>query len=263
MESDEPGLGALSQLATSHGIADRAFAASALALCARAGNRDDILEIQARIRETASREHADVRARMRDGTLDRIALLDELRRTPLELRDHLIEEILDIAYPPIDELSLPPGSMPYVPSGLDEILFAFGRAGLGPKTTLVDLGSGLGKVVLLAAFLTGADAYGIELDPHLVAHAEASALALGLERAHFLQGDIRSAELPDADAYYSFITLARPEDVIERLAPVAAERVIRVFSQPLDQKRVPFLRATGAASYWLSMYESAPTISQK
>jgi SAM-dependent methyltransferase len=258
MERDAPGVAVLSQLATSREIADRAFASSALAFRPDAVSSDEVAHVYERIRETARREHAGVRTRMRDGSLDRNALLEELRRAPLELRDHLIEEILDIAYPPLGELAPARDSMPYCPSGLGEILFTLEHSGLGPGKTLVDLGSGLGKVVLLAALLTGAEAWGLEIEPSLVAHARNAAATLGLDRAHFVQGDIRDAELPPADTYYLFIPLHRSADVVERLAPIAGARQIRVFSQPLDEKRVPFLRATGAMSYWLTMYESAP-----
>jgi SAM-dependent methyltransferase len=256
MESDEPGLAALSRLAASASIADRAFAASALALRYRTGNHNDIATIYGLVRETATAAHADVRARIRTCKLDRQALLEELHRQPLELRDHLLEEILGIAYPPLEQVPLPPDGVPYSPSGLREILFALERSGVGPDTTLVDLGSGLGKVVLLAALLTGTRACGVEIDPHLVARAASAAASLGIANAQFLHGDIRHAAIPSADAYYLFIPLQHSEDVVERLAPVAAERSIRVLSQPLDEKRVPFLRASGASSYWLTMYES-------
>jgi SAM-dependent methyltransferase len=246
----------------SHGgldrMRDRAFAASALRL--RGG---ECPAVYARIRDEAREQHAAARRAIQAGVLDKRAFLETLQAVPLEDRDHLVEEILDIAYPPLEELDLPCDAVPYSPSGLGEILFTLKRAGIGPGSTLVDLGSGLGKVVLLAAFLTGAEAYGVEIDPHLVAHARAAAVALGLERAHFIHGDIRSAELPAADAYYLFIPLHRSSDVVERLAPVAKERAIRVFSPPLDEKRVPFLRRTGATSYWLTMYESTLAASRK
>lgn len=256
MESDELRLGALSQLATSRDIADRAFAASALALLHGSEDRGEIDAIYESVRETAKREHARLREQIRNGAFNRGHLLEMLQQEPLATRDHLIEEILDVAYPPLGERRLPRDSVPYSPSGLGEILFALEHAELGPGATLVDLGSGLGKVTLLSALLTGADAYGVELDPALVAHANGAAASLGLTRAHFVQGDIRDAPLPLADAYYLFIPLHRSEEVVERLAPIAAERSIVVFSQPLDERRVPFLRASGKSSYWLTMYES-------
>jgi SAM-dependent methyltransferase len=258
MEGDAPGIELLSQLARSSHLADRAFAANALAFRQRSQDREGVAAVQTLIRETARREHAAVRARIRDRNFDRSDLLAELQRQPLELRDHLIEEILDIAYPPLEELALPPDLTPYSPSGLGEILFALDHSGLTRGKTLVDLGSGLGKVVLLAALLTGADAYGIEIDPQLVARSAEAANSLGLHSARFVQGDMRDAPLPPADAYYLFIPLQRSTDVVARLAPLATDRKIRVFSQPLDETRLPFLRASGASSYWLTMYESSP-----
>jgi SAM-dependent methyltransferase len=247
----------MKNLARSPNLADRAFLANTLAFRRRSQGLNDTAAVYDLIRETARREHAAVRARIRSGNFDRSDLLAELQRQPLELRDHLIEEILDIAYPPLDTLALPPDLTPYSPSGLDEILFALDHSGLGPGKTLVDLGSGLGKVVLLAALFTGADAYGIEIDPRLVTHATEAAEALDLRTAHFALGDIRDIEIPRADAYFLFIPLRRSADVVVRLAQVAAERPIRVFSPPLDESHVPFLRASGPSSYWLTMYESS------
>jgi SAM-dependent methyltransferase len=264
MESDEPSLAMLSQLATSRDVGDRAFVASALAFRLGTDDRNEITAVYDAIRETARREHAELRARIRARAVDRGNLLEILEQEPLETRDHLIEEILDIAYPPLEGLASPPrDTVPYSPSGFREILFALEHGELGPGTTFVDLGSGLGKVVLLAALLTGAEAYGVELDPSLVAYASAAAASHRLDRAHFVQGDIRDAPLPPADAYYLFIPVHRSVDVAERLANVASERSIRVFSQPLDERRVPFLRASGEASYWLTKYESSRTRSEK
>jgi hypothetical protein len=255
MVNEEPRLETLWRLAESRDVADRAFVASALSF-RRAADREEVAGVYDVIRETARREHAEVRARIRDGALDPRAFIGELEHRPLGVRDHLIEEILDIAYPPLEADARPRDAGCYAPSGLREILFTLHHANVGPGTTLVDLGSGFGKVVLLTALLTRADAYGLEFDPRLVAHADAAASSLGLTRAHFLRADLREAELPEADTYYQFIPLDRPTDVIARLAPLAAERAFHVFSQPLDEKQVPFLRATFASSYWLTKYES-------
>jgi hypothetical protein len=75
---------------------------------------------------------------------------------PLELRDHWVEEILDVAYPPCAETSPRPELLLDSPSGLGEILFMLDLATLGLGRTFVDLGAGSGKAVLLVALLTGA-----------------------------------------------------------------------------------------------------------
>ncbi len=251
-----PAFEILEQLVTSTDIRDRAFAASALSLCHQPEDRGRVAALYERVRETARTQHAVVRDRIRDRTLDGPAFLADLGRAPLELRDHLVEEILGIAYPPLELAPLPPDAVHYCPSGLAEILFTLEHGDLGAGATFVDLGSGLGKVVLLVALLTGARAFGVEIDPELVSHARAAARALDLGNAHFALADMREAALPPADVYYMYSPVVRgAAAIVARLEPVARERRIRVFSQALDLTELPWLRPGKAESYWLQMYE--------
>jgi protein-L-isoaspartate O-methyltransferase len=256
MNRDEPSLASLERLATSAELRDRAFASSVLRLWADEGDAGEVARLYERVRETARTHHEAVRAHIRNGTLDKQAFVATLREAPIEVRDHLVEEILDIAYPPLEEISLPSEAFRYTPSGLSEILFVLEKAGLGPGKTFVDLGSGLGKAVLLVALLTGARVHGIEIDPHLVDQARSAARSLRLDEAYFTEGDIRDAPLPPGDVYYMFIPLVRSADVVDRLAPLAAQSKILVFSQTLDPRRFPWLKATGRTCYWLEMYEA-------
>jgi SAM-dependent methyltransferase len=255
MAADPSSFSTLERLATSASVRDRAFAASALGM-RRGDPPEQVAKLYRRIDETAQRQHAALRARIRDGNLDREAFVAMLEAEAPDVRDHLIEEILGIAYPPLDERKRPPDATLDNPSGLSEILFALRQARLGPDDTFVDLGAGPGKVVLLVALLSGARALGIELNGRLVARAEAASAALGLEKAGFVEGDIRSATLPEADVYYMFIPFLGSAEVVARLAPLAARRKVRLFCQTLDLKVLPWLRPTGARSYWLEMYES-------
>jgi SAM-dependent methyltransferase len=256
MHRDPPGLELLEELVMSADIRDRAFAASVMSLQRRAEDRERVAILSRRVRDRARDHHAEVRRRIHDGTLDRRALVARLRETSLETRDHLIEEILDIAYPPPLDAALPPEAFAYCPSGLAEILFMLENAGLGPGKTFVDLGAGLGKVVLLVALLTGARAYGVELDPQLVSHARAAARSLRLDGAHFIEGDIRDAPLPAADVYYMYIPLTHPAPVVERLRTFAANDPVLLFAQAMDLTHLPWLRRRRASSYWLEMYEA-------
>jgi SAM-dependent methyltransferase len=256
MGHHKPSLETLARLATSPDIRDRAFAAGALRLRCSSEERGDVGVLYERVRQTARRQHQAVRARIREGRLDRRAFVAELAAAPLDIRDHWVEEVLDVAYPPLAETSSQPELFLDSPSGLDEILFMLDRATLGPERTFVDLGAGSGKVVLLVALLTGARAYGVEIAPTLVARARAAARSLALESAVFIEGDMRTVPLPAGDVYYLFIPAARSADVVARLAPVAAEQTIRLFAQRLDLERLPWLRAAEGASYWLETYES-------
>jgi SAM-dependent methyltransferase len=255
MHSDPPAFDRLAQLVVSTDIRDRAFAASVIS--ARfTEDRERAANLYARVRETALAQHRDIRKTIHDGAFDKEAFLARLHEAPAEIRDHLVEEILDVAYPPLEQGALPRDAIPYCPSGLAEILFTLEKAKLGADTTFVDLGSGLGKVVLLAALLTGARCYGVELDPLLVAHAQSAAAALSLAKAHFIEGDIRTVSLPPSDVYYMYIPLIHSTELVERLQEQAAHRKILVFASALDLKRLPWLRASNASSYWLEMYES-------
>jgi SAM-dependent methyltransferase len=248
-------LAALERLAASPDVRDRAFAAGVLSLRRDVEDREEVAALYERVRETALAQHAAVRERIRGGTLAGRALLDHLQAVPPELRDHFVEEILDVAYPPMQEAALPRDAIPYCPSGLAEILFAIDHGGLDPGKTFVDLGSGLGKVTLLVALLTGARTCGVEIDPGLVGRARTAARSLGIEHAEFLEGDIRDAPLPSADVYYLYIPVAQSDAVVARLAECAAARRIRVFSPALDLKGLPWLKRRDVASYWLAMYE--------
>ncbi len=148
-----------------------------------------------------------------------------------------------------------PEMIHYCPSGLAEILFMLENANLGPGKTFVDLGSGLGKVVLMAALLTGARAYGVEIDSLALARARSVAQSLRDDNAHFIEGDIRDVALPPADVYYMYIPLSHSTALVERLRVLAAERSIVLSSQALDLTHLPWLRPGNAASYWLEMYE--------
>jgi SAM-dependent methyltransferase len=255
---DEPSLATLAELARSRDLADRAFAASAILLRQSAQDPAELAQVYERIRATARDVHESTRAQLRERQLDQAAFLAQLARAPLELRDHLVEEILDVAYPPLQRLQLPRDAVSYSPSGLAEILFVVAEAKLGPGQVFVDLGSGLGKVALLVSLLTGADAYGFELDPYLVAHARTAAASLRLGHAHFDTGDIRTVPLPVADAYYMFIPSLRSDDIAARLEPLAAKKPLQLFSQALDLRRLPWLKSRERASYWLEAYESTP-----
>lgn len=251
-----PSLEELAQLADSGSLADRAFAASSLQLKAGSTPSREVSNIYERIRRAGFRAHAELRAKIASGAFDRASFLRQLEAQPLELRDHWVEEALGIAYPPLVPHALPRELVSYSPTGVTEVSFMLEQGDLGPGHVLVDLGSGLGKVVLLVALLAGVQAIGIELDSELVACARAAASALQLPGVSFIQGDLREVPLPPADVYYMFIPLARSADILPRLEPVARQRRFVLFSQELDLARAPWLRRTGRGSYWLERFES-------
>src|SRR5690349_18870443 len=117
------------------------------------GRRGELGELLAAVRAASLRSHAALRTRIAEGTLRGAALRACFEAAPLFDRDHFVEEVLGIAYPPLEEPALGPEQIPYAPSGYDEIVHAIAVTSLGPADRFLDLGSGTGKAVMLAALL--------------------------------------------------------------------------------------------------------------
>jgi len=96
-------------------------------------------------------------------------------------------------------------------------------ARVGPDDVVCDLGSGDGRIVILAAQKYGARGVGVELDPSLVESsrqiAEEGEVA---NRARFVEGDLFTADLSDATVVTMFLSPAvnaRLESKLRRLRP--------------------------------------------
>lgn len=186
---------------------------------------DDALRLRARA----------ARARIESGALRGAALLELLLEVPFRDRDAWVDELLGLAPPPPDIPDLPRDSVPYLPCGVEEIVAVVREAPLRADDVLVDLGSGLGKAVILGHLLSGARALGIELQEHLVRSARASCAALALPSVSFVHGDVSEAAF-DGTVFFLYApfngaTLAR---VVRRLAEVARRRAIVVCAVGLE-----------------------------
>jgi len=77
----------------------------------------------------------------------------------------------------------------------------FREAGIGPGQRVLDIGSGVGDVALLAAQLVGSsgEVVGIERDPRSIARARARMADAGLRNVEFVQSDV--LQLPDSKSF--------------------------------------------------------------
>lgn len=120
---------------------------------------------------------------------------------------------------------------------LTERLFL--AAGLKPGMRVLDVGSGAGDVALLAASIVGpqGEVVGIDLDGNALEKARARVELLGLSNVRFIQGDIRTAALPDDfDAAVGRLVLmyfAEPSEALRAVAshvrtggPIAFQEMI-------------------------------------
>jgi SAM-dependent methyltransferase len=89
-------------------------------------------------------------------------------------------------------------------------------AGVGPGDVVYDLGSGDGRIPIIAAQKYGARGVGIELDPALVGVARQNASdAQVTDRVRFVVGDLFEADLTDA----TVVTMYLSPNILKRLEP--------------------------------------------
>jgi predicted O-methyltransferase YrrM len=89
-------------------------------------------------------------------------------------------------------------------------------AGVTQEDVVFDLGSGDGRLPILAAQLHGARGVGIEIDPTLVAVARVNAAEAGVsERVTFIEGDLFAADLSTA----TVVTLYLSTSLMRQIEP--------------------------------------------
>jgi SAM-dependent methyltransferase len=185
-------------------------------------------------------------------------LLAWLASLPSALRDAAVEKRLGIDVGPSVS---PPGEhlIGYHASGVASIVRMLIEVPVSTDDVVVDLGAGLGKVVLLTRLLTGATARGIELQPALVDRAREAAVRCGVADVVFQEGDAREADLDEGTVFFLYLPFTGPvlAEVMGRLRRVASRRAIVVCSLGLDVDReAPWLVRRSLDSFWLAIYDS-------
>lgn len=144
--------------------------------------------------------------------------------------DELVAGVLQLE-PPQGELTHNDSEMvAYQPTPARHIFRLLALTELTAGDVLVDLGSGLGHIPILAAACTPALALGVELEPAYVDCARRCAQSLNLNRASFLAEDARAADLSDGTVFYLHTPFRGSilAAVLERLRCEASTRRIRV-----------------------------------
>ncbi len=143
--------------------------------------------------------------------------------------DELIPGVLGLKEP-VSEAVLAPEMVFYQPTPARHILEMIRASELGEDDVLIDLGSGLGHVPMLASILTGARAIGIEVDAAYVHYARECAASLELERVTFVEADAREADLSAGTVFhlYTPFTGGMMRAVLDRLRNEGERRAIRV-----------------------------------
>ena len=144
--------------------------------------------------------------------------------------DDLLAGVLQFEPRSVEPHPLEPDSVFYQPTPARHIFHLIGAAAITTADTLIDLGSGLGHVPLLASICTGATSVGIELDPTWVESASKCAGTLNLSQTTFLTQDAREADLSSGSVFYLYtpFTGATLASVLQSLRKQASLRPIRI-----------------------------------
>ncbi len=125
---------------------------------------------------------------------------------------------------------------PFVASPLTVVRKMLEYAELKPGETLYDLGSGDGRIVIMAAQEFGANGVGVELNRRLLNEARMKGEALNLgDSVRFLHDNIFNVDLSPADVVTMYLTTGANEKVrpkLERDLRPGARIVTHDFSIP-------------------------------
>lgn len=144
--------------------------------------------------------------------------------------DALLAGVLAIEEPMPADPRPPTDMVFYQPTPARHIVDAVRRAGLSPADCVLDLGSGLGHVPLLAHILSGASVAGVEREPVYVEAANSAAQALGLSGVSFTCTDAREADYSAPTVFYLFTPFVGTvlRDVVARIEAEARQRALRI-----------------------------------
>lgn len=213
--------------------------------------RAEIANLRELIARGETRETEALRDAVASGALRGAALLERLRT----YTDHALDDAPHFGDEPLDDLleallethgRFDGGPSPgvemihYDPSPGSATLALAQRGWFDDGEVFVDLGSGIGRVTLLATLLGRARCVGVEIDSALVDVASQAARSLGASRAEFRVGDARSVSLEDGTCFFFFAPFVGSvlDEVLGRLEDLAARRPIRVGSWGPTTERV-------------------------
>jgi 16S rRNA A1518/A1519 N6-dimethyltransferase RsmA/KsgA/DIM1 with predicted DNA glycosylase/AP lyase activity len=130
--------------------------------------------------------------------------------------------------------STPEKLAPYYPTPESVVEKMLKLGGLKPGEKMFDLGSGDGRVVIMAAEKFKANAAGIEMDPDLYKQSTERIKKLGLEKtARIINGDIQKQDFTSADLLTVYL-LPSSNDKIRPMLEKQLKKGARVVSHDFE-----------------------------
>lgn len=144
--------------------------------------------------------------------------------------DTFVDGLLGIGFAPDTVHTLESGMIGYHPTPARVVLAFLEHVQLGSRDVFYDVGSGLGRVVLLAGLLSPATSKGIEVEPAYAAYAEQRARRFNLARITYDNVDARAADYTDGTVFFLYtpFTGRMFDAVLDKLYAQALRRRITV-----------------------------------
>ena len=205
--------------------------------------------------DSLERQAQTARSAITTGALRGTDLIELIEAVPVLERNDWIDAVLGVEEPPPDR-GLPAGGVPYLPCGVDEIIAAVRDAPVRADDVLVDLGSGLGRVAILAHLIAGARTCGIEIQEHLVDAARATSAALRLPAVSFDHADASAVELHGSVFFlYAPFNGSLLTRVLARLETAARLRPITVCTVGMALSEPPWMAPRDTSSVALTIHD--------
>lgn len=208
--------------------------------------------VLSRLEALDRRAFAEVRARLAAGAFRPADLAKELEGRPNVEWDAYVQRLFEVSDVPEAESERPAKMVHYLPSPFRSILELAAR--VGPDDVFYDVGSGLGLVTVLVAWMTGAKSKGLEREPAYHRQALALAERFPALRVEPILGDAREHDYRDATVVYVYDTFRDEllDQLLAKLAAVAAEHPLTVISRGRSSPQI-------GAQTWLTQTELTPT----
>ena len=180
--------------------------------------------------------------------------------TPCAERDTWLNLVWDIGEVPDDDVKLPRGCVPYIPCPASTAHEALQQAAVTRNDVFVDVGSGAGRVALLAHLLTGCGSIGLEIQSGLVRAAQGRANWLNLERVRFVRGDavklVRFVPTGTVFFLYCPFGAAQLRVFLDGLEDIARAKQIRVCCVDMPPLTCSWLARCTSNSLRVDVYRS-------
>jgi hypothetical protein len=183
------------------------------------------------------RVREEIAAGVRCGSFERIirGLLDNAAATNeqgYDVLDTFVNGLFSDQPLPAETKALMPRMVSFHKTPVRVVIELIRLAEMGGDDVFVDIGSGLGQVVLLVNLFTGAKGRGIEYEPAYCAYAGAIASRIRLSDTEFVNADARDGDYSKGTVFFLYTPFEGRmfQDLLRLLQNESLARVIRIFT---------------------------------